>query len=163
MRVGGVDDDDTSRTRTTDPDPFADLYREHFAPLVRVAFLMTGSHEAAEDAVHETFLRCRTRLPTLDHPRSYLRAAVINECRSVHRRAALATRVPAGPTSEMPNELVELQDALARLPWRQRAAIVLRYFVDIPDAEIAIALDCRPATVRSHIRRGLAALKEVLA
>jgi DNA-directed RNA polymerase specialized sigma24 family protein len=51
---------------------------------------------------------------------------------------------------------------LGRLPWRQRAAIVLRYFVDVPDHEIAEFLACRPSTVRSLIRRGVANLREVL-
>ena len=146
-----------------DDDIFDALYREHFAALVRVAFLMTGSNEAAEDVVHDTFLRCRSRLANLDHPRSYLRAAVVNECRSVHRRAVRARSELTAESATLPTELVELQDALSRLPWRQRAAIVLRYFADIPDDEIAHALGCRPSTVRSHIRRGIAQLKEVLA
>ena len=58
--------------------------------------------------------------------------------------------------------LVELHDALGRLPERQRAAIILRYFVDIPDAEIAAALNCKSSTVRSLIRRGIGNLKENL-
>jgi RNA polymerase sigma factor (sigma-70 family) len=160
--------DETRRSSETvvvdsdDPDIFDAMYREHFPALMRVAFLLTGSPEIAEDAVHDTFLRCRTRLASLDHPRSYLRAAVVNECRSVHRRTVRERQLDLPPDIVLPSELVELQDALARLPWRQRAAIVLRYFTDIPDAEIATVLDCRPATVRSHIRRGIAALKEVL-
>lgn len=143
-------------------DSFDTLYREHFPALVRVAFLVTGSNAAAEDAVQETFLRCRSRLADLDHPQSYLRAAVINECRSAYRRTRRAPVPPEPLPERAPAELVELHDALARLPFRQRAAIVLRYFVDIPDPEIARALDCRPSTVRSHIRRGLATLEEAL-
>lgn len=145
-----------------DSDLFDAMYREHFPALVRVAFLLTGSNEVAEDAVHDTFLRCRTRLASLDHPRSYLRAALVNECRSVHRHAMRERNVDPPSDVVLPSELIELQDALARLPWRQRAALVLRYFADIPDAEIASLLGCRPATVRSHIRRGIAALKEGL-
>lgn len=144
-----------------DDDAFDALYRAHFPALVRVAFLMTGSRETAEDAVHDTFLRCRSRLAELDHPRSYLRAAVVNECRSVHRRAMRELRDPPTPVV-LPIELVELRDAMSRLPWNQRAAIVLRYFADVPDDEIASTLGCRPSTVRSHIRRGIATLKEVL-
>src|SRR4051794_41672055 len=90
-RVGVV-----MRSRATDEDDdlFAATYREHFAALVRVAFLLTGSNEGAEDAVHDTFLRCRTRLADLEDPRSYLRAAVVNECRSVHRRARRGSVAP---------------------------------------------------------------------
>ena len=146
-----------------DPDHnFATLYREHFPALMRVAFLLTGSNEAAEDAVQETFIRCRTKLAHLDHPRSYLRAALINECRSVHRRSHREPAFTREPEPHLATELVELQDALARLPWRQRAAIVLRYFADVPDPEIARMLRCRPVTVRSHLRRGIASLREVL-
>lgn len=156
-----MDPDGLSPIDVHDDDVFDALYREHFPALVRVAFLITGSHETAEDAVHDTFLRCRVRLADLDHPRSYLRAAVVNECRSVHRRAQ-RERCDRPVDVLLPVELVELRDALARLPWRQRAAIVLRYFADVPDDEIARTLGCRPSTVRSHIRRGIAKLKEVL-
>ena len=156
-----MDTSGLTRIDVHDYDVFDALYREHFPVLVRVAFLITGSHETAEDAVHDTFLRCRTRLAELDHPRSYLRAAVVNECRSVHRRAVREPRDPLTPVL-LPTELVELRDALGRLPWRQRSAIVLRYFADIPDDEIARTLGSRPSTVRSHIRRGIAKLKEVL-
>jgi RNA polymerase sigma factor (sigma-70 family) len=141
---------------------FDAAYREHFAPLMRVAFLMTGSNETAEDVVQDVFLRCRTRLGDLEHARSYLRAAVINECRSVHRRARRAPEPEPPLHDEIPTELLDLRDALAALPWRQRAAIVLRYFVDTPDAQIADTLGCRPSTVRSLIRRGIANLREVL-
>ena len=130
---------------------------------MRVAYLLTGSTEGAEDAVHDTFLRCRSRFGTLEDPRSYLRAAVVNECRSVHRRLRRSPPPAAAPEPRPPAELVELRDALDRLPYAQRAAIVLRYFVDIPDDDIAAALGCRPATVRSHLRRGIANLREALA
>ena len=156
---------------TTEPAPatvrepdqnFAALYREHFPALMRVAFLLTGSNETAEDAVQDTFIRCRGKLPDLDHPRSYLRAALVNECRSLHRRSRREPAFTRQPEPRLETELVELQDALARLPWRERTAIVLRYFADVPDAEIARMLRCRPVTVRSHIRRGITSLREVL-
>jgi RNA polymerase sigma factor (sigma-70 family) len=145
-----------------DRDRFESIYREHFGALVRVAYLLTGSTEGAEDAVHDTFLRCRSRLDTLEDPKSYLRAAVVNECRSVHRRQRRGVAAPPVVDARLPAELVDLRDALDRLPYAQRAAIVLRYFVDIPDESIAKALGCRPATVRSHIRRGIANLREAL-
>jgi RNA polymerase sigma factor (sigma-70 family) len=139
-------------------------YAEHFAPLMRVAFLLTGSNAAAEDAVHEVFLRCAPRLATLDHPASYLRTAVVNECRTQHRRW-LRARDEVGPTDPagLPDELVELQEALARLSHRQRAVVVLRAVVDLPDDEIARILDCRASTVRSLHHRAVARLREELA
>jgi RNA polymerase sigma factor (sigma-70 family) len=145
-----------------DDDSFSAVYREHYPALMRVAFLMTGSNETAEDVVQDTFVRCRLRIPSLDHPASYLRAAVVNECRSVHRRSQRTVAEPPNVHGEIPTELLELQDALIALPWRQRAAIVLRYFVDVPDGEIARTLGCRPSTVRSLVRRGIETLREVL-
>jgi RNA polymerase sigma factor (sigma-70 family) len=147
----------------TDEQVFDAAYREHFAPLMRVAFLMTGSNETAEDVVQDVFVRCRSRLADLEDARSYLRAAVINECRSVHRRARRAPELAVPVPDEIPTELLDLRDALATLPWKQRAAIVLRYFVDTPDEQIAESLGCRPSTVRSLIRRGIANLRKVLA
>ena len=62
----------------------------------------------------------------------------------------------------VPSHLVELADALAVLPERQRAAIVLRYYADLPEAEIAELLGCRPTTVRTLVARGMVALREVI-
>ncbi|MBK5287423.1 MAG: sigma-70 family RNA polymerase sigma factor [Acidimicrobiia bacterium] len=151
---------DITDEQASDPALLDATYRTEAPTLLRVAYLITGSRESAEDAVHDTFLRCRDRLAELDHPPSYLRAAVVNECRSAHRRAQRGRRDFTDEEVVMPSELVELRDALDRLPWRQRTALVLRYFVDLPDAEIAMILDCRPSTVRSHLRRGLSKLKE---
>ena len=141
----------------------ATIYRERYAPLMRVAYLLTGSNETAEDVVQDVFIRCSDRLSTVDEPNSYLRKAVVNACRSEHRRTSREPAPMPRPVAEpLPTHLVELQAALAALNDRQRAAIVLRYFVDIPDTEIAATLDCTPSTVRSLIRRGIAQLREAL-
>jgi RNA polymerase sigma factor (sigma-70 family) len=139
------------------------LYREHFAALMKVAFLMSDSAAAAEDAVHEVFVRCAPRLASLDHPASYLRAAVVNECRTQHRRRQRSlTAHTVVVDDELPHEMLETRRALATLTPRQRAAVVLRYFVDIPDSEIASILDCTPSTVRSLLHRALKELEEQL-
>jgi RNA polymerase sigma factor (sigma-70 family) len=62
----------------------------------------------------------------------------------------------------MPRDLVDFRDVLLELPLRQRTAIVLRYFCDMDDAAIAEVLGCRPTTVRTHVHRGLARLREVM-
>lgn len=130
---------------------------------MRVGFLLTGSNEAAEDLVQDVFVRAGAHLPLEDAP-SYLRAALVNACRSEHRRTVLARRhLPPPAPMVMPRQLVEFRDVLLRLPVRQRAAVVLRYFCDLGDAEIADLLRCRPATVRSLVQRGLIKLREVLA
>ncbi len=143
-----------------------DLYRANFGSLVRVAFLLTGSITEAEDAVQEAFLRCVPRLASLDHPPSYLRKAVVNECRTRFRkreRDRVRDRTQLDPIpAALPHDLIETRDALALLSYRKRAVVVLRYFVDLPDEQIADILGCRPSTVRSLARRALIDLKEVL-
>ena len=139
---------------------FDAIYRTHASSLKRVAFLLTGSNAAAEDAVHEVFLRCADRLDDLDHPLSYLRAAVVNECRKQHRRRQREQSAEPPPEAEqLPYETIETLEALSDLSARKRTAVVLRYFVDIPDTEIAEILRCRPSTVRSLIRRALIDLR----
>jgi RNA polymerase sigma factor (sigma-70 family) len=147
------------------PEPgHEDLYAVHFASLMRIGFCLTGSNEVAEDLVQDTFLRCSGRLATVDDPGSYLRAALVNACRSHHRRTQMASRtdMPAPANRSLPADLIELRDVLLRLPERQRAAIVLRYLVDLDDEQIAKTLGCRRATVRSLVHRGLAQLREDL-
>jgi len=152
----------TASTEGPASETFEALYRAHSPALIRLGFLLTGSNEAAEDLVHDVFLRARSRMP-LDHPASYLRAAVVNACRSHHRRAVVARRHQPPPAPlVMPREVVEFRDLLLGLPLRQRAAVVLRYFCDLTDADIAELLACRPATVRSLVHRGLANLREVI-
>lgn len=130
--------------------------------MMRLGYLLTGSNEAAEDLVHDVFLRAQGHMP-LDHPASYLRAAVVNACRSHHRRILIARRhAPLPASAVMPRQLVEFRDILLTLPVRQRAAVVLRYFCDLSDNDIAELLSCRPTTVRSLVHRGLANLREVI-
>ena len=149
----------TAKTASTD---FEALYRAHYPAMMRLRYLLTGSNEAAEDLVHDVFLRAAARMP-LDHPASYLRVAVVNACRSDHRRAVVARRhAPPPAPLVMPRELVDFRDVLLGLPLRQRTAVVLRYFCDMDDTDIAGALGCRPATVRSLVQRGLTHLRRVM-
>ncbi|MFN0030376.1 MAG: RNA polymerase sigma factor [Acidimicrobiales bacterium] len=140
---------------------FDAIYREQFVSLLRVAYLLTGSKAVAEDAVHDVFVRCRDRLADLVHPPSYLRAAVVNACRSHHRRTQRRQPVSEEP-AHLPVELLELRDALDRLSDRRRVAVTLRYFCDMDFEEIAVVLQCRPGTVRSLVHRGVNDLKGVL-
>jgi RNA polymerase sigma factor (sigma-70 family) len=152
----------TAGTEDSARETFEALYRAHYPAMMRVGFLLTGSNEAAEDIVHDVFLRAQPHFP-LDHPASYLRAAVVNACRSQHRHTAMARRHQPPPAPlVMPRELVEVRDVLLRLPVRQRSAVVLRYFCDMADADIAEVLGCRPATVRTLVHRGLAQLRGLI-
>jgi RNA polymerase sigma factor (sigma-70 family) len=134
-------------------------YAASYRDLLRVAFVLTGSGAAAEDVVHDVFSRVGPRIATLDNPAAYLRVAVVNQCRSLHRRFTRAPGPSPAADVALDTGLTEFRDALLTLPARQRAAVVLRFLCDLPDDEIADILDCRVATVRSLVHRGLAALR----
>ena len=138
------------------------VYASAYRDLLRVAFVLTGSSSTAEDVVHDVFCRVGPRIATLDNPAAYLRVAVVNQCRSLHRRLVRAPKPDAPVDARLDGDLVELQDSLRALPPRQRTAIVLRYLCDLPDAEIADIIGCRPTTVRTLIHRGLADLRTAI-
>lgn len=139
------------------------FYREHRSQAVRLAFLLTGSPEVAEELTQEAFLRIWPELPRLDDPRAYLRTVVVNLARGHHRRRATErSHAPIPPGPALPIEVDETWQQLWLLPERQRAALVLRFYTDMDVAGVAKALDCRLGTAKSLIHRGLARLKEVL-
>jgi len=147
---------------------FDAAYQAQFAPLVRLAYVTTGSMPAAEDVVQEVFLAAYRRFDEIDDPGAYLRRAVISRCTSWVRRRSLERR-HAGSARWLPTDAAPLgpdatavRAALARLTTRQRAAVFLRYYLDLPQAEIGDALGCRPGTVKSLLHRALAVLKEHL-
>jgi RNA polymerase sigma factor (sigma-70 family) len=138
-------------------DPVEVFYRNSFADAVRLAHLLSGDASVAEDLAQEAFERVRHRFADVSAPWAYLRAAVVNACRSHHRtraREAARARLVGAPAS---GELGarELLDAVDALPYRQKAVIVLRYYEDLSEREIALALGCRPGTVKSLASRAL--------
>jgi RNA polymerase sigma-70 factor (sigma-E family) len=151
------------------------LFREHHLELVRLALVMVGDLATAEDVVQDAFEHLHRGWPRL-HQRAqslaYLRACVINGCRSVHRRSAvarkhaprLAIRLDASVADEAAaaDDRSELIAALRRLPRRQREVLVLRYYADLSVAEIAEVLRLTPGSVRAANSRGLAALASAL-
>ena len=151
----------------------ADLFREHHLELVRIAMVMVGDEATAEDVVQDAFERLHQRWPRLREPvdgLAYLRASVLNGCRSIHRRAAVArkhaprlarTGAATGPESAAADRS-QLLTAMRSLPRRQREVLVLRYYVDLDVAEIASTLRIAPSAVRSNCSRGLAALGRTL-
>ncbi|MDP9019845.1 MAG: sigma-70 family RNA polymerase sigma factor [Actinomycetota bacterium] len=141
----------------------ARLYQREYGPMVRLASLLVGSTEAAEELVQDAFVAVHRRWDGLANPGGYLRTCVVNGCRSHQRRAALERRRRPQPRPEANDvglQADELWDALLHLPYRQRAALVLRYYEDASEAAIAAALDVRPATVRSLVHRGLEKLRK---
>jgi RNA polymerase sigma factor (sigma-70 family) len=143
------------------------LYRREHRDLVRLAHLVVGDGARAEELVHDAFLRLAPHVGRTENPGGYLRTTVVNLCRDDQRRAAVARRhVPERPLAvappPVPAESTAVWQALRDLPARQRTALALRYYADLPTDEIARLLDARPATVRSLLHRGLATLKEAV-
>jgi RNA polymerase sigma-70 factor (sigma-E family) len=151
-----------------------DLFREHHVALVRLALVMVGDLATAEDVVQDAFERLHRGWHGLRQPSSglaYVRASVLNGCRSAHRRAAVARKhapqlaepSPDGPdAASAADDRGELAAALRRLPRRQREVLVLRYYQDLDVAEIADMLRIAPSSVRAANARGLAALARAL-
>jgi RNA polymerase sigma-70 factor (sigma-E family) len=152
------------------------LYRIHGMDLIRLAAVMLGSRASAEDAVHDAFcgLFCRwNQLADQHNALAYLRAAVMNRCRSeLRRRARLQSRADHNHRpldAESPEQAAILGEehrdvlaALQRLPDRQREALILRYFMDLPEPEIAAAMGISHGTVKSTTSRAIAALARQL-
>ena len=141
------------------------LFLAERVPMVRLASLMVGSRAIAEEIVQDAFASVGERWAGLDRPGAYLRTTVVNGCAQILRRRSVEDRHRivrrAGP-DEIPERLIELRSALDRLSGRQRIVVVLRYFNDLPDDEIARMLDVKPATVRSLAHRALAVLRKEL-
>ena len=141
----------------------AHLYAAQRTAMVRLARLLTGSSAVSEDVVHEAFARILRRGVTVDHPEAYLRATVVNLSRDQVRRRHLERRsAPRDPLVAVPPEIDEMWAAVCRLPYGQRAVLVLRYYADLSEADIADALGCRVGTVKSRLHRGLARLRKEL-
>jgi RNA polymerase sigma factor (sigma-70 family) len=142
---------------------FDAFYREQWAPMVRLAWLMTGSRELAEDLVQDAFVHVGARWSGIEHPVAYLRTAVVNGVRGDARRDARRRALPTeAQPPVLPPELDETWHLLSRLTPRQRQALVLRFYGDLPFDEIADSIGCRLGTAKSLVHRGLTRLKELM-
>lgn len=156
------------------PAPVGALFAEHRLKLFRLAVLLVGDENTAEDVVQDAFLGLHRRWGTLDGEEkalAYARASVVNACRSVIRRRVVARRF--GVHHEPPMWSAEsevlvgedrrrVMEAVQRLPRRRREVLVMRYYLDLGDAEIAAALGVSQVTVRTTAARGLKALARLL-
>ena len=151
-----------TRTVVDDADVLDALYRAEYTGMVRLAFTLVGSNAEAEDLVQDSFVDVARRLHEIRKPGAYLRSAVVSRCRSVLRRRRVMALHPPEPPAGLASAAGELWDVLGALPEDQRITVVLKYYGGYRASEIAKILDVPGATVRSHIRRGLTALRKEL-
>lgn len=150
------------------------LYSAHYRSLVRLAVLLVRDVASAEEVVQDAFVALHgawRRLRDTDKALAYLRQSVVNRSRSVLRHRAVVEKyapkgLPDAPSAEN-GAIGELErsaviEALRGLPNRQREALVLRYYGDLSEAEIAHAMGISKGAVKSHTSRGMAALRMAL-
>lgn len=151
-------------------DDLADLYRSHRGSLTRLAAVVLGDAGAAADVVQEAFADLARVRTDVDDPGAWLRRVVVNRSTSLVRRRIVARAylarygraevdaAGAGPGGDLSDRLA-VRDAMARLSADQRAAVFLRYYLDLAEREVADALGCRPGTVKSRLSRALTHLR----
>jgi RNA polymerase sigma-70 factor (sigma-E family) len=150
---------------------FLDFFADQFWSLRRMGFLLTGDWGQAEELAQEAMARtfaAWSRVRGYDRPAAYARKVLVNRHRSLLRRAAvearhaLMSRPQESQESDFGGDDLVLWQALQHLSARQRTAIVLRYYLDLPEAEVARLLGVPVGTVKSLVHRGLARLRDQL-
>jgi RNA polymerase sigma-70 factor (sigma-E family) len=148
-----------------------ELFRERYSEMVGLAGLLLNDRGAAEEVVQDAFAKyhmARHRVREPERQVAYLRSIVCNLARGRLRRWGLERRrqplpereaLPAGDAAEARHRRDTVAAALAALPRRQRECVVLRYWLDLPEREIAATLGIAAGSVKSHLHRGLAALE----
>jgi RNA polymerase sigma factor (sigma-70 family) len=143
---------------------FEEFYAEAWPWAFRLAAFLTHDVAAGEDIAQDVLATMSQRWGTADRPAAYLRTALVNASSNWNRRSrTIHDKLPLLARSDHVDfHADELADAVARLPFRQRAVIVMRYHADLSESEIAEALCCRRGTVKSLASRALKALaKEI--
>lgn len=162
----------TVRTRAAD-DSFAAVFNAHHRRAVRLAYLLTGDADQAEDIVADAFTKVWKQWSKgrVNDVGPYVRRAVVNESNSKLRRRYLERREASRQTGDdrgvrriddQAADHDQVWQALSRLPQRQREAVVLRYYEDLSEAETAEVLGVSVGTVKSQVSRGLTRLQELL-
>jgi RNA polymerase sigma-70 factor (sigma-E family) len=144
-------------------------YRQHYLPLLRLGVALSRSRDAAEDLTQDAFVRAAPRLVGLSETEvmPYLRQALVNLWKNRLRRLALETRHRTSFVEQRdeqnPEERHVMLAMLRRLPSRQRACVVLRYYEDLPERTVAQLLGCSVGAVKSNTSRGLRRLRREIA
>jgi RNA polymerase sigma-70 factor (sigma-E family) len=157
------------RTDRIEQGRLADLYARHAPAAGRLAYLLTGDPHLADDLTQEAFVRAFGRFRDMRQPEAfewYLRRTIVNLTRSHFRRRrterdylARQPRREQLATAHDPDERNAMWATLQQLTPKQRTAIVLRYYEDLSDAQVADAMRCPVGTVKSLIHRGLERLR----
>ncbi|MCW2786245.1 MAG: sigE 15 [Marmoricola sp.] len=151
-----------------------ELYAAHYGRLVRLGVLLLRDQGLAEEVVQDAFVAMHRRWSRIDQGRApaYLTTSVVNGSRSALRHRTVVARFrPEVPRTEPGADVPVLAgahrtavlDALAGLPTRQREVLVLRFYLDLSERDIATTLGISPGAVKSHASRGAAALRLTLA
>lgn len=153
----------------------AELYERHVGRATALARLLTGDPYLAEDLAHDAFLRAAGRFGTLRDPaafEAYLRRTLVNLCnarlrrlkveRTFLRREATAARASGEPRTSAVEDRDVVWDAIRRLPQRQRAAVILRFYEDLSEREVGDILRCSPRAVNALVSRAMSELRDAL-
>jgi RNA polymerase sigma-70 factor (sigma-E family) len=149
-------------TRHTPVASIEALFRARYTEMVGLAGLLLGDRGAAEEVVQDAFAKfhlSRHRITDPDREVAYLRSIVCNLARGRLRRRSVERRLRPAPRLEV---VPAVAAGLASLPRRQRECVVLRYWLDLSERDIAATLGIAPGSVKSHLHRGLAALEDRL-
>ena len=150
------------------------LFAEHYRTLVGLAAFLVRDTATAEEVVQDSFVAMHcgwSRLRDSDKALPYLRRSVVNRSRSVLRHRMVVDKNAPRPPPDMPSaeqgaitqmERSAVVDALRALPLRQREALVLRYYADLSEGQIAAAMGITTGAVKSHTARGMSALRSAL-
>ena len=162
VRRAAAEDDEQSDAPVARP-TFESVFVAQRAGMIRLAYVITGSNEIAEEVSQEAFARLHQRWSKVESPVAYLRTIVTNLCRNEVRRLVVQRRARLDPLRDFDDpEIDETWAVVCRLPFRQRAVLALRYYEDLPEAEVARVLGCSIGTVKSAHHRALARLREEL-
>ncbi|ASW56918.1 SigE family RNA polymerase sigma factor [Plantactinospora sp. KBS50] len=155
-------------------DGFREFVEVRYADLLRTAYLLTGSRHAAEDLVQSALIRAMRRWSRVEEPMAYLRQIMVNERVNLWRRLSSreflagvtgSWRLRDAPARDLAEDVAQRDEVLAALrglPPRMRAVLVLRYWNDLSEAQIASTLNCSAGSVKSQLSRGLARLRRAL-
>lgn len=170
MASMAVDDDVKGTAGLSPDDAVAGLFREHYPSLVRLAALLLGDRGASEEVVQDAFVKLQVGWQRVREPEraaAWLRSAVLNGARSRLRRRRVRQRydepaprvvISAETGALAADEHQRMMAAVRQLPARQREALALKFYLDLPEAEIAAAMGISAGSVKTHVHRGLAAL-----